>query len=55
MLSGTHENDRKMRKINNRTIGAKDNLKLDQRNFGEENLVSAVLHMDEKTPHITLL
>ena len=29
-----------------------DNLKWLKETFGEENLVSAVLHMDEKTPHI---
>jgi hypothetical protein len=30
----------------------KDNLDWLKETFGEENLVSAVLHMDEKTPHI---
>lgn len=29
-----------------------DNLNWLKETFGEENLVSAVLHMDEKTPHI---
>lgn len=52
MLTGTHE---QMMKIANdgkldRWIDA--NLKWLRETFGDENLVSCVLHMDEKTPHL---
>jgi hypothetical protein len=30
----------------------KDNLDYFRKGFGEKNIVSAVLHLDEKTPHI---
>lgn len=52
ILTGTHE---QMMKITN--DGRLDNwidanLKWLKETFGEENLVSCVLHMDEKTPHL---
>lgn len=52
MLSGTHETMKEIEK--NKQLGnwCKDNLHWLKETFGEENLVSAVLHMDEKTPHI---
>lgn len=52
MLSGTHETMKAIEK--NKQLGhwCKDNLNWLKETFGEENLVSAVLHMDEKTPHI---
>ncbi len=52
MLSGTHETMKAIEK--NKQLGhwRKDNLHWLKETFGEENLVSAVLHMDEKTPHI---
>lgn len=52
MLSGTHETMKAIEK--NKQLGnwCKDNLDWLKETFGEENLVSAVLHMDEKTPHI---
>lgn len=52
MLSGTHETMKAIEK--NKQLGnwCKDNLHWLKETFGEENLVSAVLHMDEKTPHI---
>ena len=52
MLSGTHETMKEIEK--NKQLGnwCKDNLHWLKETFGEENLVSAVLHMDEKTPHL---
>ncbi len=44
VLSGTHEG-----KLNE---WCDDNLQWLHRTFGRENTVSAVLHMDEHTPHI---
>ena len=52
LLTGTHED---MERITNegRLDGwCNDNLKYLADTFGRENIVSAVLHMDEKTPHI---
>lgn len=52
LLSGTHQTMKAVEK--NKQLGnwCKDNLDWLKETFGEENLVSAVLHMDEKTPHI---
>ena len=52
MLSGTHETMKEIEKNKQLDNWCKDNLHWLKETFGEENLVSAVLHMDEKTPHI---
>ncbi|WP_312082544.1 MobV family relaxase [Epilithonimonas hominis] len=52
MLSGTHETMKVIEKNKQLDNWCKDNLDWLKETFGEENLVSAVLHMDEKTPHI---
>lgn len=52
LLTGTHEN---MKRITNEgRLGewCSDNLRYLADTFGRENIVSAVLHMDEQTPHI---
>ena len=33
----------------------KDNLKFLEETFGKDNVISAVLHLDEKTPHVTAI
>lgn len=52
LLSGTHEVMKTI--VENKQLNnwCNDNLNWIKETFGEENLVSAVLHMDEKTPHI---
>lgn len=52
MLSGTHETMKEIEKNKQLDNWCKDNLDWIKETFGEENLVSAVLHMDEKTPHL---
>ncbi|WP_337039173.1 MobV family relaxase [Elizabethkingia anophelis] len=52
MLSGTHETMKAVEKNGNLNHWCEDNLNWLKETFGEDNLVSAVLHMDEKTPHI---
>ena len=52
MLSGTHETMKTIEKNRQLDHWCDDNLKWLKETFGEENSVSAVLHMDEKTPHI---
>ncbi len=52
MLSGTHETMKEIENNKQLSNWCKDNLHWLKETFGEENLVSAVLHMDEKTPHI---
>ncbi|MDQ8747832.1 MobV family relaxase [Elizabethkingia miricola] len=52
MLSGTHETMKAVEKNGNLNHWCEDNLNWLKGTFGEDNLVSAVLHMDEKTPHI---
>lgn len=52
LLTGTHDD---MERINNEgrlDEWCSDNLKYLANTFGRENIVSAVLHMDEQTPHI---
>jgi hypothetical protein len=52
MLSATHE-DMKWIEDNGQLDGwCQDNIRWLQDTFGKENVVSAVLHMDEKTPHL---
>lgn len=52
MLSGTHEDMERIQTIGKLDEWSKDNIKWLQDTFGKENVVSAVLHLDEKTPHI---
>lgn len=52
MLSGTHEDMQRMQAAGKLDEWCDDNIKWLQDTFGKENVVSAVLHMDEKTPHI---
>ncbi len=52
MLSGTHENMQHVQASGKLDEWCKDNIEWLQGTFGKDNLVSAVLHMDEKTPHI---
>ena len=52
VLSGTHEDMIKMQDEGRLTEWCDDNLQWLHRTFGRENTVSAVLHMDEHTPHI---
>ncbi|HFK5581043.1 mobilization protein [Elizabethkingia anophelis] len=52
MLSGTHDTMKKIEESGNLDNWCMDNLDWLNETFGEDNLVSAVLHMDEKTPHI---
>jgi hypothetical protein len=52
LLSGTHELMKTIEENKQLNNWCNDNLNWIKETFGEENLVSAVLHMDEKTPHI---
>ena len=52
VLSGTHEDMMKVQDEGRLNEWCADNLQWLHRTFGRENTVSAVLHMDEKTPHI---
>ncbi len=52
LLSGTHEVMKTIEENKQLNNWCNDNLNWIKETFGEENLVSAVLHMDEKTPHI---
>jgi len=52
MLSGTHEDMKQIEEAGKLDEWCADNLDWLKKTFGAENLVSAVLHMDEKTPHI---
>jgi len=52
MLSGTPEDMRRIQAEGRLDEWCRDNIKWLQDTFGKENVVSAVLHMDEKTPHI---
>lgn len=52
LLTGSNK-DMKQMEADGRLDGwCNDNLKWLRETYGERNLVSAVLHMDEKTPHI---
>ena len=48
MLSGTHDTMKKIEESGNLDNWCMDNLDWLKETFGEDNLVSAVLHMDEK-------
>lgn len=52
VLSGTHEDMMKLQDEGRLDEWCDDNLQWLHRTFGKENTVSAVLHMDEHTPHI---
>jgi len=52
MLSGTHEDMIKIENEGKLDKWCDDNLEWLKKTFGTDNLVSAVLHLDEKTPHI---
>ena len=52
VLSGTHEDMERVQDEGRLDEWCDDNLQWLHRTFGRENTVSAVLHMDEHTPHI---
>ena len=52
VLSGTHEDMVRVQDEDRLNEWCDDNLQWLHRTFGKENTVSAVLHMDEHTPHI---
>ena len=52
VLSGTHEDMARVQDEGRLSEWCDDNLQWLHRTFGKENTVSAVLHMDEHTPHI---
>ncbi len=52
MLTGTHEDMKRIAQEGRLKAWCTDNLEWLRRTFGTENVVSAVLHMDEATPHI---
>lgn len=52
MLSGTPEDMLRIQAEGKLSEWSNDNIKWLQDTFGKDNVVSAVLHLDEKTPHI---
>ena len=52
VLSGTHDDMARIQNEGRLSEWCDDNLQWLYRTFGRENTVSAVLHMDEHTPHI---
>lgn len=52
LLTGTHEDMERITNEGRLDEWCNDNLKYLADTFGKENVVSAVLHMDEQTPHI---
>lgn len=52
MLSGTHEDMMKVQKDGRIDEWCDESMQWLHKTFGKENTVSAVLHMDETTPHI---
>jgi len=52
LLTGTHEDMERITNEGRLDEWCKDNLRYLADTFGRENIVSAVLHMDEQTPHI---
>jgi hypothetical protein len=52
ILLGTHEDIKQIEANGKLNDWCNDNLDWLKKNFGAENVVSAVLHLDEKTPHI---
>ena len=51
-LSGTHEDMKRIEAEGRLDEWSKDSIDYLKKEFGEKNVVSAVLHLDEKTPHI---
>ena len=52
ILSGTHEDMKRIEADGKLDEWCKDSVEWAKNTFGAENLVSAVLHLDEKSPHI---
>lgn len=52
VMSGSPEDMKRIRQAGQLDAWCKDSCDWLQKTFGKENVVSAVLHMDEKTPHI---
>ncbi|MFR9554325.1 MAG: MobV family relaxase [Rikenellaceae bacterium] len=52
LLTGSHEDMAKIEQNGQLDNWCNDNLDWLRQTYGSENLVSAVLHLDEKTPHI---
>jgi hypothetical protein len=52
MLTGTHEQMKELENIGQLDEWVDENLRWLKDTFGEQNIVSAHLHLDEKTPHI---
>ncbi len=52
LLTGTNEDMKRIEHEGNFEEWCKDNLNWLRTTYGDKNVVSAVLHMDEKTPHI---
>ena len=52
LLTGSNKDMKQMEEDGRLDGWCNDNLKWLRETYGERNLVSAVLHMDEKTPHI---
>ena len=52
MMSGTHEDMMKIKQDGRMDEWCNDSMEWLHKTFGRENTVSAVLHMDETTPHI---
>ena len=52
LLTGSNKNMKQMEADGRLDDWCNDNLKWLRETYGERNIVSAVLHMDEKTPHI---
>jgi len=52
IISGSHEDIERIQNEGKLDDWCKDSLEWMQETFGKENVVSAVLHLDEKTPHI---
>ena len=52
VLTGTHADMEQIEQTNRLAEWCKDNLDWLRKTYGADNVVSAVLHMDEETPHI---
>ena len=52
VLTGTHERMTELERTGNLNAWINANMEWLRNTFGNENLVSCVLHMDEKTPHL---
>ena len=52
VLTGTHADMEQIEQTNRLDEWCKDNIDWLRKTYGADNVVSAVLHMDEETPHI---